>query len=167
MNPCGTTRRLRALVAIGWDTTTLAQQLGWPERLTTAVINGDTNPPKRSHHPVAHLYDRLSMTPGPNQAARQHAQQHGWAPPLAWDDHHLDNPTGTPADGWQRHTPKPTFTARYAEWRELGYTDLEITRRFNIRADTLATMLYRAGLPVTPQLAEASHQRKHRGRAYA
>ena len=86
MNPCGTTRRLRALVAIGWDTTTLAQQLGWPERLTTAVINGDTNPPKRSHHPVAHLYDRLSMTPGPNQAARTHAQQHGWAPPLAWDD---------------------------------------------------------------------------------
>jgi hypothetical protein len=166
MNRCGTTRRLQALVAIGWDTEHLASQLGWTPNCLTAVLNG-SNPPNGTHHPVATLYDRLSMTPGPNPDARTHAQQHGWAPPLAWDDDDLDNPTGTPADGWQRHTPKQPFTARYAEWRQLGYTDLEITRRFNIRADTLATMLYRAGLPVTPQLAEASHQRKHRGRAYA
>ena len=165
MNPCGTTRRLQALTAIGWPAEHLAHELGWTRAKLDNTLNGQ--PPNGSHHRVATLYDRLSMTPGPNQAARQHAQQHGWAPPLAWDDEHLDQPDGTPADGWQRHTPKPTFTARYAEWRELGYSDLEITRRFNIRPDTLATMLYRAGLPVTPQLAEASHQRKHRGRAYA
>lgn len=166
MNRCGTTRRLQALVAIGWDTEHLAQQLGWPERLLTAVLDG-SQPPAHSHHPVTNLYDRLSMTPGSSDQARQHAHTHGWAPPLAWDDEHLDQPDGAPADGWQRHTPKQPFTARYAEWRQLGYTDLEITRRFNIRADTLATMLYRAGLPVTPQLAEASHQRKHRGRVNA
>jgi len=164
MNRCGTTRRLQALTAIGWPAEHLAHELGWTRAKLDNTLNGQ--PPNGSHHRVANLYDRLSMTTGPSQQARARAQTNGWAPPLAWDDDELDHPNSAPASGWQRQTRQP-FPDRYREWRDLGYTDLEITHRFNVRPDTLATMLYRAGLPVSPELAEASNQRKHRGRVTA
>jgi hypothetical protein len=164
---CGSTRRLQALTAIGWDTDTLATELGWTTSQLHRALSAGQTPPHTRHHITA-LYDLLSMTPGPSTTARQHAQQHGWPPPLAWDDEHLDNPDATPAPGWQPTTKRQPFTDRYQEWRTLGYTDLEILHRFNIRPDTLATMLHRAGLPVSPQLSEASHQHKTRtSRAYA
>lgn len=156
---CGVTRRLQALVAIGWDTTTIAQHLGWPTTLLTRTLNGTHTPPPGTRYVVNHLYDQLSMTVGPSEQARHHARTCGWPPPLAWDDEDLDKPDGKPAHNWRRTTRQP-FTDRYAEWRDLGYTDLEITHRFGIRPDTLASMLYRAGLPVSPALAEAAHQRK-------
>jgi len=162
---CGSTRRLQALTAIGWDTDTLAHELGWTTTQLTQALTGHT-PPHTRHH-ITQLYNQLSMTPGPSTQARQHAQQHGWPPPLAWDDDDLDNPTGTPAPGWQPKTStRQPFLTRYQEWRTLGYTDLEILHRFNIRPDTLATMLQRAGQPVSPQLSQASHQHKNR-QAYA
>ena len=166
MHDCGSTRRLQALTAIGWDTDTLATELGWTSTQLAKALTGHT-PPHTRHHITA-LYDLLSMTPGPSTQARQHAQQHGWPPPLAWDDEHLDNPDATPAPGWKPTTKRQPFTDRYQEWRTLGYSDLEILHRFKIRPDTLATMLHRAGLPVSPELSEASHQHKTRtSRAYA
>jgi hypothetical protein len=161
---CGTVRRLQALTAIGWDAETLAHHLGWNTHHLTRALNG--HPPPHTHHTITQLYDQLSMTPGGNPQAQQHAAKHRWPPPLAWDDDDLDNPTATPAPNWRRQT-RQTFRDRYHEWRHLGYTDLEITHRFNVRPDTLATMLYRAGLPVSPQLAEASHEQKTRKRVNA
>jgi hypothetical protein len=162
---CGSTRRLQALTAIGWDAETLAAELGWPTHQLHRALNGHT--PPHTHHTITQLYNHLSMTPGTSTQARQHAQQHNWPPPLAWDDPDLDQPDATPAPGWQPKTgTRQPFIDRYQEWRTLGYTDLEILHRFNIRPDTLATMLHRAGQPISPQLSEASHQHKNR-RAYA
>ncbi len=161
---CGTVRRLQALTAIGWDTEHLATELGWTVTQLHRALDG--HPPPHTRHPVTQLYNELSMTPGPSTTARQHAHTNGWPPPLAWDDDDLDQPTATPAPNWRRQTRQP-FKDRYQEWRWLGYTDLEITHRFNVRPDTLATMLHRAGLPVSPELSEASHQHKNRHRAYA
>ena len=163
---CGTTRRLQALTAIGWDTEHLATELGWTSTQLHRALTG--HPPPHTHHPVTQLYNQLSMTPGPSTTARQHAHTNGWPPPLAWDDEHLDQPDATPAPDWKPTTKRQPFIDRYQEWRTLGYSDLEILHRFKIRPDTLATMLQRAGQPVSPQLSEAAHQHKTRAaRAYA
>lgn len=98
VDPTGTRRRLQALAAIGWSPHLLARELGFTA--TNAVRHlmrtgrGKIN--TRTAEAVRHLYDRLSMTPGPSTRARNHARRAGWAPPLAWDDHDLDNPTPNP-----------------------------------------------------------------------
>jgi hypothetical protein len=73
---CGSTRRLQALTAIGWDTDTLATELGWTTSQLHRALSAGQTPPHTRHHITA-LYDLLSMTPGPSTTARQHAQQHG------------------------------------------------------------------------------------------
>lgn len=99
----GTQRRLRALAALGWSWQSLADEAGMEkrtlERLATAAR--PTVQPK-THDRIAALYERLSMTFGPNPRARNYARRQGWAPPMAWDDVNLDNPAGTPAPMYRR-----------------------------------------------------------------
>ena len=57
-------------------------------------------------------------------AHQEHAQRHGWAPPLAWDDDEIDLDDARPADGWQRagrHTTRAAELVEDAEFvREVG-----------------------------------------------
>lgn len=98
----GTRRRLQALAAMGWPQTKLAAELGYAtERAGGAAVyrlmrEDTTRVNVRTAQAVEQLYDRLAMSPGPSQPARQHARQAGWAPPLAWDDN-LDDPQAQPA----------------------------------------------------------------------
>lgn len=95
----GTQRRIRALQAIGWRISDIADALGlansrgvcqplW-QLLTRDVVRRTTA------ERVAALYDQWCMTPGP-AAARNAAmaRRRGWAPPLAWDD--IDDPMEIP-----------------------------------------------------------------------
>lgn len=45
------------------------------------------------------VYERLSMSPGPSQTCRDRARSRGYAPPLAWDEHTIDDPRATPQLG--------------------------------------------------------------------
>lgn len=100
----GTHRRLQALVALGWSQSKLARRLG--------ILPANFPPFMRNErvlvrHAVAvrELYDQLSLT-GPTAAsgyeargitmALRYAAERGWAPPLAWDDESLDDPTAKP-----------------------------------------------------------------------
>lgn len=82
----GTVRRIRALQALGWRYRDIDEAAGrggrnWAHNLTTqARVHLDTA------ELVEAVYDRLSMTPGPSDRVRKHAQKMRWAPPLAWDD---------------------------------------------------------------------------------
>ncbi|WP_189097916.1 hypothetical protein [Streptomyces kronopolitis] len=112
----GTTRRLQALVAVGWPQAHLAQRLG--------LTPGNFGSLRRSHvtagtrQEVSSLYRELWDTNPKlhgvsNRAfvrARNHAAAHHWAPPAAWDDD-IDDPgafpdwtgrCGTP-DGYRAH----------------------------------------------------------------
>lgn len=97
----GTVRRLRALAALGWSVSALAQ---------AAADEGLTPPPLRTLYGVrqgAHrwvppatarfvrdAYDVLSMRIPPVGSGRtmaiKHAAEFGWLPPLAYDDGDLD-----------------------------------------------------------------------------
>lgn len=101
----GTTRRLRALAAIGWTQKDVAAELG----LSPQRINHLT----RGRYPLLYpstvaavtaVYDRLGMVvpidppvvkergQRPHEACRRRARRLGWKPPLAWDDDTIDNP---------------------------------------------------------------------------
>jgi hypothetical protein len=92
----GVIRRRQALAAIGYGLRELEPYFGTSWRGV-----GNYQSRERVHRSTydrwVEVYDRLSMTPGPNALVKQHARQQGWAPPLAWDDDELDNPEARPA----------------------------------------------------------------------
>jgi hypothetical protein len=106
----GTRRRLEALVAIGWSRTKLGQRLGIEPSGMSELFRRDRVRASRAQA-VADLYDQLWDRRPPEDGwrekisaarSRNYARQHGWAPPLAWDEDQLDLPDGKPAKGWQR-----------------------------------------------------------------
>lgn len=101
----GTTRRIRALVALGWSQSKLAARLGIQR--SNFHLGSGTRPQVRTitAKAVAELYDELSMTIPPAEThrdkisvtrARRYAKDRGWLPPLALDDELLDDPTYKP-----------------------------------------------------------------------
>lgn len=96
----GVARRLQALAAVGWASGDLAPLLGtydsdvmrWrrAERpMVTAAV----------HARVAALYDELWDKPPTGRYIKKVinlARREGYAPPLAWDDDRLDDPTAQP-----------------------------------------------------------------------
>ncbi|MCU1613645.1 MAG: hypothetical protein JWO98_1185 [Frankiales bacterium] len=107
----GTRRRLQALIAIGWPTELLADQLGRrPNSLQRSMLGASVT--SRTARDVASLYERLwNATPpratgeqrATSDAARAHSAARGWLPPLAWDDIDTDPtptmPTAGPSQG--------------------------------------------------------------------
>lgn len=101
----GTQRRLQALVAIGWPQARLADRMGMLPGNFGRVISGPDLVRVSTARRAAALYDELwSAPPAETTAvqrqaatrARNHARRHGWAPPLAWDDDAIDDPTARP-----------------------------------------------------------------------
>jgi hypothetical protein len=118
----GTRRRLEALAAIGWSRAKLGEQLGIEPTGMSELFRRDRVRAGRAQA-VADLYEQLWNRRPPEDGwrekisaarSRNYARQHGWAPPLAWDEDQLDAPDGKPAEGWQR----PVRTTRAAPRRQ-------------------------------------------------
>lgn len=92
----GTTRRIRALQAIGWRLGDIDQALGHGDGWNNYAHNLTRQ--DRIHAStaakVAAVYERLSMTPGPSGRTRAIAKNRRWAPPLAWNN--IDDPNEKP-----------------------------------------------------------------------
>lgn len=149
----GISRRLQALMALGWPQAELGRRLGLPQSWLSRLTTGhrpSVNPATAER--VIALYEQLSMTPGPSPSARRHATGKGWAPPLAWDDDTIDDPHGRADRGRWASVP---FVERYRELRDLGLTDLQICQRLKVQPGSLARQLHRYGLPVGAQLSRA------------
>lgn len=107
---CGTQRRLRALIALGWTARYLTRRLGMSSR-TIGTVTADLGAPVRvsTRARVAALYDELALAiPAPSRGttiARGVARRNGWVPPLAWDDDAIDDPAATPDLGQQGDYP--------------------------------------------------------------
>lgn len=105
----GTTRRLQALVTVGWSQSALARALGMSPVNFTRTIRSPRVLASTAAA-VRVLYDRLWDTPPAHDThreriayarARSHAAKQGWLPPLAWDDDTIDDPA---ADPWHPET---------------------------------------------------------------
>lgn len=99
----GTRRKLQALAAIGWRWEDLGERLAVKYATVQrracgryATVHVDTAAR------VDAVYNLLSMTPGPSKTTRARALAKGWAPPLAWDDSAIDDPSAEPNWGKPR-----------------------------------------------------------------
>lgn len=91
VDPLGARRRLRALVALGYTQTHLAQLLGLEKTYFWKILHDETRGISRGTDDTARrIYDELHMRPGPSLRARRMAASKSWPPPLAYDD--IDNP---------------------------------------------------------------------------
>jgi transcriptional regulator with XRE-family HTH domain len=110
-----TNRRLQALAAIGWTQADIAQRLGvtksWVGQLRTAQ-----RVTLATHRQVAALYEDLSCAPGGNIRAAKYAEKFGYAPPAAWDDETIGDPTARPAHNLRAVEDDDAYTDTYEEW---------------------------------------------------
>jgi hypothetical protein len=93
----GTTRRLRALGAMGWTLADVADRTPLAKKTLSLLMAGAQQCVTRdgAEH-IARVYDQLCMRHGPSERARLLARRKGWAPPLAWDEDDLDDPNAEP-----------------------------------------------------------------------
>ena len=150
----GTARRLRALAALGYTRKQLSEVIDIWESVVTELIEGRHCVTKPTAAKVAAVYSELSMKPGGSRIAVKVARQRGWAPPLAWDDHTIDDPEaspqGMPGERWhmERHDEDAIAEALdgaqvrltvsekrvvVAEFLARGWTYRQITERANIQ----------------------------------
>ena len=132
----GTTRRLQALVTLGWTVTALGRRLG----KTSANMFTTIDSPRvleATRRRVAALYDELWNCPPvaitrhertSATRAKRYAAAHGWAPPLAWDDDTIDDPSATP-QGVATAPVRLSITTQVAELLEIGYSVTELPSR--------------------------------------
>ncbi len=99
VDPTGTSRRLQALAYIGWGIESLAEPLDMHPHHISRLRLGRRMIYRRAMIAVARVYDELSMTPGPDAKAAQHARRSGWLGPLAWDDDTIDDPAAWASPG--------------------------------------------------------------------
>jgi len=157
----GTTRRLRALVAIGYTQAYLCRAIGvTPTNGSPLFIGSRTQVLRSTAEAVTSVYNALSMRPGPSASARNRAATLNWAPPLAWDEETIDLPGATAERG---DTERVGFAERFLEMRELDYSDLVIADRWNMRPESLLRQLQRHG--ITPQIELANQASRNRNRA--
>lgn len=94
----GTRRRVQALARLGWSTAELSRHLGRHRSYLLKVLRNDQLE-AATVLTVRALYDELSMTWSTSSTAARtaaDARSRGWAAPLEWDEHTIDDPTGVP-----------------------------------------------------------------------
>lgn len=150
----GSMRRLRALVALGYTQTDIANRIGVQlPNLGKLIHARQKHVSVKIARRISQVYDELLMKPGPSNRARRMARNHGWLPPLAWDD--IDDPNEHPA--------KPKRCAlrwdeKFYEMRSLGYSEMEICRRWNVNPNSVMRQMARYGISPSPQMVTFAGQ---------
>lgn len=150
----GTARRLRALVAIGWSQSRLAERLGIMPSNAGPIFHG-RNVTAGTARAVRRLYNELwdqpqTGTDWHSKAAAMRsinrAAANGWLPPMAWDDETIDTPETAPADltELQLHAEEriddivflmDTGCGQAETIRRAGFKSLDSLERFCYRRD--------------------------------
>lgn len=131
----GTSRRIRAMQALGWTAAELGQRLGGSSASAVNLLARRDRVHVNTARNVAALYDDLSMTLGPSEQERRHARARGWPGPLAWDDESIDDPTAKPTRlrlAKKREAPDPVAVERALAGEQLPLwpaDQLEVARR--------------------------------------
>lgn len=168
----GTTRRLQALVAAGWSQSRLATPLGVTvQDINTLVHNHHEQVTRSTADRVAALYERCWRGPQPAASrfeqsgitrARNTATRYGWAPPMAWDDDTIDDPTARPDVGEQVSIQQ----ARAENIRELlaiGEHPDAILGRLSLSRATFERWALRSAPDLIGLMAEARTREGERG----
>jgi transcriptional regulator with XRE-family HTH domain len=145
----GTHRRIQALVANGWSQAKIGGRLGMTSANFAAMMRRE-HVTAATERAARDLYDEIWDKAPPENGqrekiaaarARNYAREHGWAPPLAWDDDLIDRPDAAPAEGWQRPARQSRPAAELAEdaWQlaAQGYSRKHAAARLGVSRSAL------------------------------
>lgn len=102
----GATRRIQALLAIGWTHDHMSAVVGFQTGRFLAFTTANLCL-LSTHRKVAAMYRQLSTRPGPSEITRQRAARLGYVGPAAWDD--IDRDQGPELDLEQDRRPGQDF----------------------------------------------------------
>lgn len=145
----GTTRRLRALAAIGHPLYRIADRTGVARTHLRSLARGAqalvTTAIARK---IAVAYDRLWNVEGDSVHTRSRAKTLGWMPPLAWDDDTIDHPDAKPHRHERRRKKRAAgvLAEEAAELARQGYTRAQAAERLGVTADAVTAAWLRSGL---------------------
>ncbi|MCX5202426.1 hypothetical protein OG897_13335 [Streptomyces sp. NBC_00237] len=131
----GTTRRLRALLALGHKLGDVAAASSVELSTASYLLNGRV---ATIHHGLAQRIDNgyraLCTSRGNSTRSLNRAQREGWAPPAAWDD--IDDPASAPDTGTKSSpSARELSRLRHAEIAHLaayGIPEHEIAARLGM-----------------------------------
>lgn len=123
----GTTRRIQALLYMGWPHAEISRRAGI---VTSTLLNQQGRWVTRSSHDkIAAVFAELALTPGPSPRTRGWARSLGYVSALAWDDIDTDiEPHATPDDFLEVSTHAAEVAARQAR-KARDIDDVAIQRR--------------------------------------
>lgn len=123
----GTTRRIQALLYMGWPHAEISRRSGI---VTSTLLNQQGRWVTRSSHDkIAGVFTQLAMTPGPSPRTRGWARALGYVGPLAWDDIDTDaEPNETPRD-FVEESPCAADARERQERKSTDLDDVAIERR--------------------------------------
>jgi hypothetical protein len=156
----GIRRRLEGLQTLGYPAEQLAVALGFHQLGAAAVdvICQQMTVTAEVTTAVCDLYDRWSGTLGPCEQTRTTTRAAGMAPPLAWDDDTIDDPTAHPQGIPRRRTRTTTSSHSgthkprgpridlddVAHLAAAGLTDEQIAVRLGVQPGSIQQARYRA-----------------------
>jgi DNA-binding CsgD family transcriptional regulator len=153
----GARRRIQALIAHGYPQAYLARELGVASNHAVMAAFVERRLPRTSvgrritagrDRRVKAMFDRLQMTPGPSQNARNYGRKRGWALPFEWDEESIDDPRGAPTraryrrestegDRSERDAKAAERRKRVAELTDAGLSAGQIAVRLGISQRTV------------------------------
>ncbi|MFJ2478356.1 hypothetical protein ACIOWI_36370 [Streptomyces sp. NPDC087659] len=151
----GLIRRLQALCALGWTLAAISQPGGTTPRSLCDLLRTQ-KPTPAQRNAVLTAWHALSHRPGPSTTARRRAAAKGWAPPLAWEEHTIDQPdekpSGTRTPGQNQHWTPELLHHELEFLTRLGLRRTQALQRLNL-STTRAQTLLNAPTPTDPTLA--------------
>lgn len=172
MSTVGTRRRLQALMTLGWSQAELARRLDMRPSNLAPLLHGRRQTVSRTADLVIVLYGRMWNCMPPTTTSSQragaarsrgYADQHRWAPPMAWDDDDIDDPAAAPAGtlGLGRGKRPAVDPEEILMLAELGHSPEQIAARVSRTLDGLYKNLSRRDrLDVWAAVAEREKRRR-------
>ncbi|QDP95153.1 hypothetical protein FOE78_03790 [Microlunatus elymi] len=104
VNPIGTMRRLRALVALGWSVKSIAKMAELPDGILWPTLAGRSRVIRvATRDRLSSLYEQLTQQPAPPASmgatwARNRAAGLAWPLPCVWSGDGIDDPNARPVN---------------------------------------------------------------------
>lgn len=138
----GTQRRLRALVAIGYPQHELGTLLDSNDTRVWMLISGyQEYVSAEMAQRVDTLFTRLQLAPRDDMRAKRRAERKGWAPPFAWDEDTIDDPT---AESYIGEEATDWFD-QFQDLRDSGVPAKVAAERLGVKWNTVDRRLARNG----------------------
>lgn len=148
VDPTGTHRRIRALMALGWTMQEIGARCGHPNRSWAGELLKSATVHEHTAARIADAYESMSMVVPIGKLrgrTRALAQRKGWHPPLAWDD--IDDPNETPAAAYKpaKQRPGAELLAEFEHLSALGESIHQAARSLGVTVDAIEKAMTRRG----------------------